>query len=218
MDNITDFLVASPNTTFLVAGCVVAGIFILEILLLIVGHSTMMTHGDVDLTLDLDGNGIPDYLEGSHVHLGDWFNPGHIPVTMFLVLFCGLLSLIGYTGQWMYLGQTGQLAGPLLAVPIVLVPTLAISRWLSVGLARIIPQDETNVISLESLSGEVGVLTVGPVAGRNDFGMARFSDKYGVDHALVVGGVDDTNIEAGSSVVLVGPHPEKAIAFIIRKI
>jgi len=217
MDNITDFLVAGPNTSFLVAGCVVAAVLILEIVLLIVGHSTMMMNADVDMTLDLDGNGIPDYLEG-HGHLGDWFNPGHIPVTMFLVLFCGLLALLGYSGQWIYLGQAGQLAPALLAVPITLVPTLAFSRWFSVGLARIIPQDETNAISVESLAGDVGVLTTGPVQGRDDFGMARFADKYGVDHALVVGSVDDTIIETGSSVVLVGPHPEKSIAFIIRKI
>lgn len=218
MADILDFLVAGPNTAFLIAGCVVAALFILEIVMTVIGHSMMMAHGDVDFTIDVDGNGIPDYLEHGHLHFGDFFNPGHIPTTMFVVVFCFMLSLLGYTGQWLLLQHYGILAPGLLATPLALVPTLAISRWATVGLARVIPQDETNSIELETLSGQAGILTTGPVAGPDDFGMARFADKYGVDHALVVGGVDDTIIDIGSSVVLLGPHPSKAIAFVVRKI
>jgi len=218
MGNITDFLVANPNLPFLIAGCVVVGLFILESVLMTIGHSTMLTHGDVDFSLDLDGNGIPDYLEHGGLHFGDVLNPGHIPATMFLVVFCGAFSLLGYTGQWIYLGATGGLAPMLLSLPITLVPTLAVSRWTSVGMAKIMPQDETNAIALESLAGDAGILTAGPVSGLNDFGMARFTDKYGTDHHLMVGGATNDVIESGSNVVLVGPHPDKAIAFIVRKI
>lgn len=218
MGNILDFLVASPNTVFLVAGCVVVGLFLLELIMMIIGHSLMMAHGDVDMTLDLDGNGIPDYLETGHFHLGELFNPGNVPTTMFLVIFSGALSMVGFSGQWILLNNYGWLAPALLAVPMALVPTLAITRWATVGMAKIMPQDETNAIALESLSGEVGVITAGPIQGTNDFGMARFTDKYGVDHRLMVSGVDETVIATGSDVVLVGPHPDKAIAYVVRKI
>lgn len=218
MRGITDFLVAGPNTVFLIAGCIVAGLFLLELIMIIVGHSLMMTHGEVDMTLDLDGNGIPDYLEHSDFQLGDFLNPGHVPTTMFVVIFCGALSVLGFSGQWFLLGSYGFLAPALLAVPIALVPTLALTRWATVGISKVMPQDETNAISLESLSGEVGILTAGPVTGPNDFGMARFTDKHGIDHRIMVGGVDDSVIENGSNVVLVGPHPDKAIAYVVRKI
>lgn len=194
------------------------GLFLLELIMMVIGHSLMLAHADVDLTLDLDGNGIPDYLEHGHGHFGDFFNPGHIPTTMFIVVFTSLLSLIGYTGQWLLLGNYGWLAPGMIAVPIALVPTLALTRWITVGLARIMPQDETNAIMVESLSGEVGIITAGPFSGKNDFGMARFTDRHGVDHTLMVSSADDTIIENGNQVVLVGPHPDKAIAFIVRKI
>lgn len=172
---------------------------------------------DIDFTLDANGNGIPDYLEMGHGSFLGWVNPGHVPSTIFIILFCGIYGILGYSAQWIYIGLMSDLAPRLVAGPIILAMTLPVVRALSVAIAPLLPKDETNAIKVETLIGISGVLTAGPV-GLNDFGIARFTDDHGTDHNLVVCGESEEVIANGSPVVLLGPHREREIAFIVRKI
>jgi hypothetical protein len=217
MNNLTDFLVAGPNLVFLVAGCIVLGLFVTELIMMVVGHS-LLNHGDIDFTLDANGNGIPDYLEGGNFDFLSVLNPGHIPVTMLMLAFCGILTILGFSGQWIWLGMTGSLAPGILSVPIALVPTFALTSLTSKGLSYVMPKDVSNAIALESLQGNVGVVIAGPIRGLDDFGIARFTDSHGVDHSIMVSGNNTNPIFNGDRVVLEGPHPNKAIAFVVRKI
>lgn len=218
MDDITNFLVAGPNLPFLVTGCLVLATLVIELMMLVIGYSIMLGHGDIDFTLDADGNGIPDYLEHGSPDFFSWINPGHLPSSMLIVVFCGVFSLLGFSGQWIYNGLTHGLAPMLLTVPIVIAGTLPFVRGASIGIAKAMPSESTSAISLSDLVGEIGVLTAGPVKGQGDFGMARFTDKHGMDHQLMVSVNDDTIIANGESVVLMGPHPDNAIAYVVRKI
>lgn len=217
MDDITDFLVAGPNVPFLVAACLVVAIFLLEAISMVLGHSLASQHGDIDYTLDADGNGIPDYLEQGDFNILGWLNPGHVPSMVFLLLFCGIYSIVGYGAQWVFDGLTGHLAPALLAGPVALAISLPFVRSATRAAERIIPKDESNAVNVESLTGDAGVVTAGPI-GRGDFGFARFTDKWGTDHSLMVSGEGEEAIATGATVVLVGPHPDKAIAFVVRKI
>jgi len=217
MLDITGFLVAGPNLPFLVAGCVVLALLLIELVMLTVGQSMMLFDSSLDLNLDLDGNGIPDHLETGW-GLSGLLNPGHLPSTLFLVVFCGLFSLIGVSAQWTWFRSMGEMAPVFLSVPVTLVPTLALTRWFSVGLARVMPQVETNAVTLESLAGQLGVLTVGPIKGLEDKGMARFTDDHGVDHTVLVMSHDGSEISILDPVILSTPHPTNPIAFYVRKI
>jgi hypothetical protein len=196
---------------------VVLALLLFGIIGMALGAGFDALHGHADFSLDLNGNGIPDHLEIGHAGIIGWANPGHVPSTIFLTLFCGSFALLGYSAQWIYDGLTGSLAPALFGAPIVLALTLPTVRLCSLGLAPVLPKDESNAVSLESLTGSAGVVTVGPIA-REDFGMARFTDAHGTDHTVMVCGEGEESIANGSQVVLIGPHRERAYAFIVRKI
>ncbi len=212
MDDITNFLTASGNLPFIISGSILAAIFIIEMAGLLLGLSIF--HSDVDITADLDGNGIPDYLEGDVGLLG-WFNPGHVPVMAFAVIFCTMFTVLGYGAQAVYNTLSGNFAPLLVSIPVVGVMALATSRWGSMVLARVAPKDITTAVTLESLVGNVGVVNVGPVS-KDVAGIARFTDPHGTDHNLCVFTDDDTNIAVGENAVLIGPHREKSYAYLVR--
>lgn len=214
MDDTTTFLTASGNLPFIVSGCVLAAILIVEIFGLLIGLS--MFHHDVDMTADLDGNGIPDYLEGDVGILG-WANPGHVPFMAFLVIFSTAFTVLGYGSQWVYAGISGSLAHMLLSVPLVSALALPVTRWGTIGFSKIMPRDITTAVITESLTGLPGVVNVGPVC-KDVSGKARFTDNYGTDHNLFVFADGDENIDVGENVVLLGPHREKSYAHLVRKI
>lgn len=217
--DIMDFLTAGPNLPFLISGCVVLALLILGIISTLVGVGNDLFHvsGEIDFTLDANGNGIPDYLEVGNGSFVSWVNPGHVPSTIFIILFSGIYSILGYSAQWIFDGVTGVLAPGLLAAPIVMAITLPMVRGSSAAIAPILPRDETNAISVSTLIGSSGVLTAGPI-GPDEFGIARFTDDHGTDHNLLVCGESEEAIANGSQVVLLGPHREREIAFIVRKI
>lgn len=214
MDDILTFLLASDNLPFIISGSILLAILILEVIGLLVGLS--MFHHDVDFEADLNGNGIPDYLEAEAGLMG-WFNPGHVPLMVFLVLFSTIFTVIGYGAQWVYSGLTGSLAPMLLSVPLVTAATLPFVRWGTMAFARIMPRDITNAVTLESLSGLSGPLVVGP-ASKDVAGQVRITDDYGTHHYLFVFSDGDENIAIGENVVLLGPHREKSYAYVVRKI
>lgn len=217
--DILNFLTASPNTAFLVAGCIVLALLVLGIVSLMIGVGSELFHfsGDIDFTLDANGNGIPDYLEIPPSHIMGWINPGQVPSTIFIILFCGTLSITGYSLQWIYLDLFTKLASGMLAVPIAVAITLPVVSYLSATIAPFLPKDETNAVSLDSLIGSSGKLTAGPI-NSNIGGIARFTDFFGTDHNLVVYGETQEDIDNGSPVVLLRPHQEHVIAYVVRKI
>jgi hypothetical protein len=216
MEQIISFLVAGPNLPFLIAACLVAAIAILELLSSLVGHSHIMLDSDIDFTADLNGNGIPDYLEMDSAGLFGWLNPGHVPSIVFLLMFAGVFALFGFTGQWVFQGLTGMLIPMLVAGPIAATATLPVVRQASIVIVKILPQDETSAISTESLIGRIGVVNVGPISDK-EWGFARFTDQYGTDHQLLVRNEGNEYIANGESVVLLEIASEASDGFVVRK-
>lgn len=216
MENLLDFAVAGPNLPFLIALAVVLAIAILEVISMLIGFGHI-TGSDIDFTADLNGNGIPDYLEVDHGGMFGWLNPGHVPSVILLILFAGLFAVFGFSGQWIYKGIVGDFAPAMVVAPIAVMLTLPILRQATYTIGRIVPQDETNAVTLDSLIGNIGVVNAGPVS-KDNWGMARFTDKHGVDHNLLVGGEGEEIIANGDAVVLLDACDTKPNAFIIRKL
>jgi hypothetical protein len=214
MDNISTFLLAQANTPFLVSACLLGAILVLEIIGLILGFSSF--HHDIDFSADLNGNGIPDYLEVDS-HILGWFNPGSVPVMIFLVIFSTVFTILGYSAQWVYEGLTGAYAPMLLSCPIVFSLTLPFVRWGSIVAAQLMPRDITSAVSLESLSNLSGPIVVGPVSNTQS-GSIRVTDQYGTDHYVYVFADGEENIDVGETAVLTGPHRSINHAHMVRKI
>ena len=176
-----------------------------------------MLHSHVAGGTDTNGNVIPDHLEAHGFSLFSWLNPGQVPLMVMVVIFSTIFTVVGFGGQWLFLGATGHLAPLLLSIPVVLAITLPITRSGTNTIAKIIPKDETNAITLESLTGDQGWVIIGPITS-NVSGSVRITDKYGTDHYLTAFSEDDAILECRDTVILVGPHPTKFYAFIVSKI
>jgi hypothetical protein len=96
-----------------------------------------------------------------------------------------LFGLIGLAIQ--------QFAGPLplwIATPAAAVAALPLTGLGARGLARIMPGDETTAVSLDSLVGRRGTITIG-TARRGSPAQARVSDIHGQVHYVMVEPYDD---------------------------
>ncbi|HET9637574.1 MAG TPA: YqiJ family protein [Allosphingosinicella sp.] len=129
----------------------------------------------LDLHADADGGG--DLL--------GWLGVGTVPLLMLLVVFLAFFGLIGLAVQ--------QFAGPLplwIAAPAAAAAAFPLTGLGARGLARIMPGDETTAVSLDSLVGRRGTITIG-TARRGSPAQARVKDAYGQAHHVMVEPYDD---------------------------
>jgi membrane protein implicated in regulation of membrane protease activity len=177
---VLDIIAAPANLPFSVALLVMLMIGAVEAL----GLGASAAH--LDLHADADGGDL----------LG-WLGIGRVPLLMLLVVFLALFGLAGLAIQ--------QFAGPLplwIAVPAAAVAALPLTGLGARGLARIMPQDETTAISLDSLVGRRGTITVG-TARRGSPAQARVKDVHGQVHYVMVEPYDDArSIGEGETVRL----------------
>lgn len=162
-------VIASPaNLPFSVALLVMLMIGAVEAL----GLGASAVH--IDLHSDMAGGDL----------LG-WLGVGRVPLLMLLVVFLALFGLAGLAIQ--------QFAGPLplwMATPAAAAAALPLTGLGARGLARIMPGDETTAISIDSLVGRRGTITIG-TARRGSPAQARVSDIHGQVHYVMVEPYDD---------------------------
>ena len=177
-----DFIAAPENLPFSVALLVMLLIGLVEA----VGLGAGAVHLDVDA--DMDGGG--DLL--------GWLGVGRIPLLMVLVVFLAIFGLAGLTIQ--------QVAGPLslwIAAPAAAVAALPLTGICARGLGRIMPRDETTAVSLDSLVGKRGTITIG-TARAGSPAQARVKDVHGQTHYVMVEPHEaDHPIGEGQTVLLI---------------
>ncbi len=176
-----EIIAAPANLPFSVALLVMLMIGVVEAL----GLGASAVH--LDAHADIDGGG--DLL--------GWLGVGRVPLLMLLVVFLALFGLIGLAVQ--------QFAGPLplwIAAPAAVVAALPLTGLGARGLARIMPGDETTAVSLDSLVGRRGTITIG-TARRGSPAQARVADIHGqIHHVMVEPYDDDQSIREGETVRL----------------
>ena len=175
-----DFLAAPANFPFAVALTVMLLIGVVEAL----GLGASAVHLDID----------------ADAHAGDllgWLGVGQVPLLMVLVVFLAAFGLLGLALQ--------QAVGPLplwLASTVTGVAALPVTGLGARGLARIMPQDETTAVSLDTLVGKRGTITVG-TARTGSPAQARVRDVHGQPHYVMVEPHDEAHpIAEGETVLL----------------
>ncbi|HYJ83528.1 MAG TPA: YqiJ family protein [Allosphingosinicella sp.] len=166
-----EILAAPANLPFSVALLLMLMIGVVEAL----GLGASAVH--LDAHADLDGGG--DLL--------GWLGVGRVPLLMLLVVFLAFFGLVGLAVQ--------QLAGPLplwIAAPAAAAAALPLTGLGARGLARIMPGDETTAVSLDSLVGRRGTITIG-TARRGSPAQARVRDVHGQVHYVMVEPYDDNH-------------------------
>jgi hypothetical protein len=175
-----DLIVAPENLPFAVALTLMLMIGIVEA----VGLGAGAAQFDVDA--DAGGGGA----------LLDWLGVGRVPLLMLLVVFLAAFGLLGLALQ--------QAVGPLspwIAAPAAALAALPVTGIGARGLARIMPGDETTAVSLDTLVGRRGTITVG-TARRGSPAQARVRDVHGQSHYVMVEPQSDDYIFAEGETVL----------------
>ncbi len=161
-----DFLLASQNTPFAAA----------IVLMLLIGGAQVAGLGDFDADSDL-GDAASD---GLLALLG----LGRLPLLLWLALFLMIFGVIGYAGQQFWHALTGSLASAWLAGPVALVASLPITGAGARVLARIMPQDETTAVAVDSLIGRFATIQTG-TARPGSPARARVTDMHGHPHFVM---------------------------------
>ena len=190
-----DFFLASQNIPFASA----------IVLMLLIGGLQAAGLGDIEADSDL-----PEASDGLLAMLG----LGRLPLLLWLALFLMVFGLLGYSGQQLWQSLTGNMASAWLAGPVAFAVSLPITGAAARVLARVMPQDETTAVGIDSLVGRFATVQTG-TASPGNAARARVTDIHGRPHFVMVE-PDNTDqvLHEGEDILLVRREGEtfKAIS------
>lgn len=180
-----EFLAADQNLPFTVSLTVMFGIALLEGVATLLGAGisgfldTLIPDLDLNTGMDLDSTGSP------LTRLLGWLRVGQVPVLIILVIFLTTFGLLGLVVQSMVNSTAGFLLPGLVASAIVFFPTLPVVRVLGGALGAIMPKDETDAVSEDSLVGRVATITLG-TASKGNPAQGKVRDQHGLTHYIMI--------------------------------
>jgi hypothetical protein len=169
----------------------------------------------IEVASALVGVSISDSLEKGvsldHLAMGpistaiSWLNAERVPIVVLLMSALATFSIVGFVVQSAALHLVGMLpTGPVaFAAAVASVPAV---RSISAGVARLIPRDESYVISESDLVGRTALVTIGPVMA-GSVARAKVQDSTGNWHFPRVAPAHAADsIEVGALVLIVEPR------------
>ena len=204
-----ELLTAPGNLPFAIALGFVAALALLQVVALMLGGPIGIGDGDFDANIDLDLDGDIDGdldLDGDGVGglagALDWMGVGRLPLSILLTLWAAGFGLSGLAIQEFALSSTGARLPMLLPSLLALGLSFPILKLSGAILRPIIPRDETEAVTTQSLLGSEGEIVVG-VARRGRPAQARVKDKWGNAHYVQVEPDSDVDeFAAGAKVLL----------------
>ncbi len=204
---------------FSIALCVVLGLFLLEIIALILGNSLMAVGSDapdIDLDVDLDMDADfdldidTDFDADVELNTPDadiapsglfgWLGLKNVP---FMIWFVSFLTIFGLSGLIILNAGTALtgIALPLtVTVPVAIIAAAYCTRFISAVVAAIMPKTESSAMKTRFLGGHYGTITQG-TARRGNPAEAKIKDRHGNTHYLRVEPLeDDAEIPQGAEV------------------
>lgn len=170
----------------------------------VIGAGDMFDTGDVDIGIDVDAD-IADGLEASGLMDGFFsvLGIGRVPFLIWLSCLLFIFSLTGTLGQWLIDSVTGAPLGAGLAALLAGAVALPLNGMLVRPLGRILPQDESSAVGLESLVRRDAVIQTGTSRAGSP-ARAKVKDAFGHPHFVMVEPHDDgAELTEGETVLLV---------------
>ncbi|MEL6365247.1 MAG: YqiJ family protein [Pseudomonadota bacterium] len=194
----------APETApFAVALTLMAFIAILEIGGMLIGLSpsgaldSLLPEIDLDADLDVDADfaGGPFDVDapaapdapgaGPLSQVLGWLCVGRVPVLVLLVAFLTAFGISGFVFQGLVQGVVGAaLPAALAAIPALAIAVPA-TRFMGLGLAKVMPKEHTEAVSSRSFVGKVATVIRGE-ARRGLAAEAKLTDGFGQTHYLLV--------------------------------
>lgn len=182
---------------FTIAALILVGLVAVELCAMLVGFSmsSLLSH-------DLGHDGLAH--GGDHGPLGawmSWLNAGGVPLLVLLMVWLASFAIAGFAVQ----AVAHAVALPLPALVASLVAAVLATpatRTQSRLLARIIPREETSVVSQAELIGLLGTVVLGPL-DQGKPGRVRVKDRHGNIHVLRAKAAAGHVIAQGQAVLVV---------------
>jgi len=152
---------------------------------------------DVDVDIDIDGANSTGLLEGAFSLLGI----GRVPFLIWLMMFLVVFAAIGVSGQQLAIALLGSPLYPALAGVGAGVAAVPVNGMLSRPLGRLLPQDETSAVSVESLIRRDAEIQTG-TAQRGSPARSKVIDMHGHPHFVMVEPHDPNAVLVEGEVVL----------------
>lgn len=191
-----DSIIQPGTGPFWVALMVVAGLGLVELVSVLLGASASGLLDD-----GLGHHGPAEHEAGLLGGWMSWLNAGGVPILVLAVILLSAFAVFGFAIQ----GSAAGLLRPLptvAAAPLALLLAVPVTRWLSRGIARVIPRDETAALSQAEFIGLVGTVTIGPL-DQGHPGSVRVKDRHDNIHILRARAAPGHLIETGAVVVIV---------------
>lgn len=118
---------------------------------------------DGGLEFDLDGDSPSLDAGGQGIIAASlsWLCVGKVPILILLAAFCGTFGLSGIAVQNLSTMALGGFLPTLIAIPLALVAALFGTRTIGLGMARVMPKEETDAVSSASFVGRVATVIRG---------------------------------------------------------
>lgn len=204
---------------FSIALAIVFGLFLLEIVSLILGGSLLAIDGDgpdldadfdidVDMDVDLDTDFGVEGSDGLMVApsgFWGWTGIKDVPFLIWLISFLVVFGLSGLVLQSVFHAVFGVFVFGIIAYVVAGAVALVGAKSISAFVAAIMPKDESSAMRKRFLGGHHGVISQG-TAKRGKPAEAKIKDRFGNTHYLRVEPLDDD-----------GEIPQGRTVHVIRK-
>ena len=188
---------------FTIALCVALLIGIVELFSLLLGGISNAFDGflpdkDISLSTDIDGFSLTDYL-----------CIGKIPLLMWLVVFLVSYGLSGIILQMIF-HLNVYIAG-IIVLFVSIIPT----RYVSLFLHKIMPQDETTALSHDDFIGYTATIILVKSA-KNHSAEASFIDKFNQKHYIMVEPENENELYFQGDVVIITSKKSNSIFYVSK--
>ncbi|GGI88141.1 hypothetical protein GCM10007978_27370 [Shewanella hanedai] len=175
-----EFLFTQANLPFSISLSFVLLLGVFEALSLVIGYSLIGALDDwapIDVDYDISTSGFTG--------VSGWLCLNRLPLLIWFVLVLVSFSIAGYTSNFLSLLLTEQMLPQVISLPIALLLTAISCRYLGASLAKILPKNESSAVSIDTLLGSVGTVTLGcAIKGKPSEALVR--DQYQQRHYVLV--------------------------------
>ncbi len=199
-----EFLLESASSPFLFSLILVFGFFIMEIVgIMLYGFSVLNSHAfHFDIEHDMG------FLS--------WLGFGKVPFMVILVLLLTFFGLSGFAMQGLSKAIFGFYLSNLLAIPLSFAVSIPFVALFGKRLGNLVKDVETEVFTEVDFIGQTAVVVLGD-AKKDHSTQAKFLDKNGHIHYVMIKVENDDVIKEGESVVLKGRVSSDSPFFLVSK-
>lgn len=155
-------------------------------------------------------NALPEFdADMGEIELGplsqtlSWLSFGKLPALVVLILITASFGLIGFAGQELLRRMLGFMLDPWIASVPAAIGAAYATRHLGLGLARIMPKEESDAVSTTAFVGRVATVFRG-IAREGQPAEAKLTDIHGKTHyVLIEPDTGEVEMPEGSEVVII---------------